>query len=55
MQEQGVCSGEQRPHRQGREWSALQERREGGARWDEGYKRAVVAAEESRKAVTQTL
>lgn len=55
MQEQGVAPVNRGRTGRGGSGQRLKERREGGARWDEEYKRAVAAAEESRKAVTQTL
>lgn len=55
MREQGVAPANRGRTDRGGSGQRLQERREGGARWDEGYKRAVAAAEDSRKAATQTL
>lgn len=55
MREQGVAPANRGRTGRGGSGQRLQERREGGARWDEGYKCAGAAAEDSRKAATQIL
>ena len=55
MREQGVAQVNSGRTGRGGSGQRLKERREGGARWDAGYKRAVAAAKDSRKAATQTL